>query len=245
MFKAKVKAETIKAIIDIASHLVNEAKFNITPKGLSLRAVDPAHVAMVDLNLKASAFEEFKADEMELGIDLDKLGGILKLAGSGDSIDLEYDENSNKLIIKIGNLVRKMGVLDTAGMPDPKVPNLNLPARLTLKASELFQGVRASEAISDHVALTATKDAFELFAEGDTDTVNLKLPKDLLVDMEVPEKCKSLFSIDYFSNMVKPVKGDEPITIYLGNDNPIKMEFDFAEKNGHVTYLLAPRIESE
>ncbi|MCD6237556.1 MAG: proliferating cell nuclear antigen (pcna) [Thermoplasmata archaeon] len=245
MFKAKVKAETIKAIIDIASHLVNEAKFNITPKGLSLRAVDPAHVAMVDLNLKASAFEEFKADEMELGIDLDKLGGILKLAGSGDSIDLEYDENSNKLIIKIGNLVRKMGVLDTAGMPDPKVPNLNLPARLTLKASELFQGVRASEAISDHVALTATKDAFELFAEGDTDTVNLKLPKDLLVDMQVPEKCKSLFSIDYFSNMVKPVKGDEPITIYLGNDNPIKMEFDFAEKNGHVTYLLAPRIESE
>ena len=114
-----------------------------------------------------------------------------------------------------------------------------------MKASELFQGVRASEAISDHVALTATKDAFELFAEGDTDTVNLKLPKDLLVDMEVPEKCKSLFSIDYFSNMVKPVKGDEPITIYLGNDNPIKMEFDFAEKNGHVTYLLAPRIESE
>ncbi|MCD6237083.1 MAG: proliferating cell nuclear antigen (pcna) [Thermoplasmata archaeon] len=245
MFKAKVKAEIVKAIIDITSHLVNEAKFNITPKGLSLRAVDPAHVAMVDLNLKASAFEEYKADEMELGIDLDKLGGILKLAGSGDSISLEYDENSNKLTIKIGNLIRKMGVLDTAGMPDPKVPNLNLPARLTLKASELFQGVRASEAISDHVALTATTDAFELFAEGDTDTVNLKLPKDLLVDIEVPEKCKSLFSIDYFSNMVKPVKGDEPITIYLGNDNPIKMEFDFAEKNGHVTYLLAPRIESE
>ena len=245
MFKAKVKAEIVKAIIDVTSHLVNEAKFNITPKGLSLRAVDPAHVAMVDLNLKASAFEEYKADEMELGIDLDKLGGILKLAGSGDSISLEYDENSNKLTIKIGNLIRKMGVLDTAGMPDPKVPNLNLPARLTLKASELFQGVRASEAISDHVALTATTDAFELFAEGDTDTVNLKLPKDLLVDIEVPEKCKSLFSIDYFGNMVKPVKGDEPVTIYLGNDNPIKMEFDFAEKNGHVTYLLAPRIESE
>ncbi|HDD57427.1 MAG TPA: DNA polymerase sliding clamp, partial [Thermoplasmatales archaeon] len=170
MFKAKVKAEIVKAIIDVTSHLVNEAKFNITPKGLSLRAVDPAHVAMVDLNLKASAFEEYKADEMELGIDLDKLGGILKLAGSGDSISLEYDENSNKLTIKIGNLIRKMGVLDTAGMPDPKVPNLNLPARLTLKASELFQGVRASEAISDHVALTATTDAFELFAEGDTDT---------------------------------------------------------------------------
>jgi proliferating cell nuclear antigen len=45
--------------------------------------------------------------------------------------------------------------------------------------------------------------------------------------------------------MIKPVKAEEPITISLGNDNPIRVDFDFAEKKGHVTYLLAPRIESE
>ena len=45
--------------------------------------------------------------------------------------------------------------------------------------------------------------------------------------------------------MIKPVKGEDPITIQLGNDNPIRVEFDIAEKKGHVTYLLAPRIESE
>jgi proliferating cell nuclear antigen len=45
--------------------------------------------------------------------------------------------------------------------------------------------------------------------------------------------------------MIKPVKGENPITIMIGNDNPIKVEFDIAEKKGHVTYLLAPRIESE
>ncbi|HEC81909.1 MAG TPA: proliferating cell nuclear antigen (pcna) [Thermoplasmatales archaeon] len=245
MFKAKVKAEVIKNIIEIASPLVTEAKFNITPKGISLRAVDPAHVAMVDIDVKASSFEEYKADEMEMGIDLDKLGGIMKLANANDTVSLEYDEDTNKLIIKIGNLVRKMGLLDTAGMPDPKIPNLNLPAKVTIKASELFQGVRASEAVSDHISLTATKDTFELFAEGDTDVVNLKLPKDLLIELNAPEKCRSLFSIDYFSNMVKPVKGEEPITMYLGNDNPIKLEFDFTDKNGHAVYLLAPRIESE
>jgi proliferating cell nuclear antigen len=45
--------------------------------------------------------------------------------------------------------------------------------------------------------------------------------------------------------MIKPVKSDEPITILLGNDNPIRVDFDIAEKQGHVTYLLAPRIESD
>ena len=245
MFNAKVKSEVLKGIIDVTSPLVNEVKFNITPKGINLRAVDPAHVAMVDLEVNSKAFEEFKATDMELGIDMDKLGSIMRLSSSGDMVTLNYDEESNRLIVKIGNLIRKMGLIDTAGMPDPKMPSLNLPGKVVLKASELNQGVRASEAVSDHLALTVDKDNFELFAEGDTDTVNLKLPKDLLVELNTNSKCKSLFSIDYFSNMIKPVRGEDQITIMIGNDNPIKVEFDIAEKKGHVIYLLAPRIESE
>ena len=245
MFNAKVKSEVLKGIIDVTSPLVNEIKFNISPKGISLRAVDPAHVAMVDLQIKSKAFEEYKADEMELGIDMDKLGGIMRLSSAGDMVSLEYDEETNRLIVTIGNLVRKMGLIDTAGMPDPKMPNLSLPAKVVIKASELNQGVRASEAVSDHIALTVNEDNFELFAEGDTDTVNLKLPKDLLIELNAPSKCKSLFSIDYFSNMIKSVRGDDQITMHLGNDNPIRVEFDIADSKGHVTYLLAPRIESE
>jgi proliferating cell nuclear antigen len=245
MFNAKVKSEVLKGIIDVTSPLVNEVKFNISSKGISLRAVDPAHVAMVDLQIKSKAFDEYKADEMELGIDMDKLGGIMRLSSAGDTVSLEYDEETNRLIVKIGNLVRKMGLIDTAGMPDPKMPNLSLPAKVVIKASELNQGVRASEAVSDHIALTVNEDNFELFAEGDTDTVNLKLPKDMLVELNASSKCKSLFSIDYFSNMIKSVRGEDQITMHLGNDNPIRVEFDIADSKGHVTYLLAPRIESE
>ncbi len=245
MFNTKVKSEVLKGIIDVISPLVNEVKFNITSKGISLRAVDPAHVAMVDLEIKSDAFDEYKATDMELGIDMDKFASIMRLSTSSDMVNMEYDEDTNRLIIKIGNLVRKMGLIDTTGMPDPKMPNLNLPAKVVLKASELTQGVRASETVSDHLALTVNKDDFELFAEGDTDTVNLKLHKDLLLELATNSKCKSLFSIDYFSNMIKPVRGDDPITIMIGNDNPIRVEFNIADNKGHVTYLLAPRIESE
>jgi proliferating cell nuclear antigen len=245
MFNAKVKSEVLKGIIDVTSPLVNEVKFNINSKGIFLRAVDPAHVAMIDLNIGNKAFEEYKADDMELGIDMDKLAGIMRLSTTGDIVSLDYDETANKLIVKIGNLVRKMSLIDTAGMPDPKMPNLNLPAKAIIKASEINRGVKASEAVSDHLAVIVNKDNFELFAEGDTDTVNLKLPKDLLVELIADSNYKSLFSIDYFSNMIKPVKGDDNVTINLGNDNPIKLEFDIADKKGHVKYLLAPRIESE
>jgi proliferating cell nuclear antigen len=65
------------------------------------------------------------------------------------------------------------------------------------------------------------------------------------VELDAPGKFKSLFSIDYFSNMIKPVKGEDPVTIHIGTDNPIRVDFNIAENNGHVTYLLAPRIESD
>jgi len=106
MFNAKVKSDVLKGIIDVTSPLVNEVKINITQKGISLRAVDPAHVAMVDLQINDKAFDEYKANDMELGIDMDKLGSIMRRASSDDVVSLEYDEESNKLIIKIGNLVR-------------------------------------------------------------------------------------------------------------------------------------------
>lgn len=245
VFKATVKADVIKAVVDVTRPLVEEAKFNITPKGVSLRAVDPAHIAMVDIEVKDTAFEEYKADEMELGVDINKLSGILRLADSDSVISLEYDKKSNRLIVRIGNLVRRIGLIDTAGMPDSKMPTLDLPAKTVVRAGELSKGIRASEMISDHLALTVDKDKFELYAEGDVDTVNLTLSKDMLIELNSPDKYKSLFSIDYLSNMIKPVKSEDPVTILSGNDNPIKVDLDFADGKGHVTYLLAPRIESE
>ena len=245
MFQVKVKANVLKDLIDVTSPLVNEVKLNITKDNISLRAVDPAHVAMVDLSITSDAFEDYKAEDLELGIDMDKFAGIMRLAGSDDDIFMEFDQKQNRLIIKIGNLVRKMALIDTAGMPDPKMPTLELPGKVTLRASELNKGIKASESISDHLAITMKKDSFQLYAEGDTDTVDLTIPKDLLVDLTATSKIKSLFSIDYFSNMIKSVKANEDVTIFLGNDNPTRVEFDVAQSKGHVTYLLAPRIESE
>lgn len=245
MFKAKVKANVLKGIIDATTTLVDEVKLHITAEGLSLKAVDPAHVAMVDLSLGSKAFSEYKASDLELGLDLEKLKDILKLAGSEDTVGLEYKEDQNRLVVTVGNLVRRMSLTDTAGMPDPKVPNLNLPNKVKVKASELGQGIRASESVSDHIALVCDDSSFELIAEGDTDTVNLKLAKNQLVELKASEKTKSLFSLDYFSNMVKAADGTNEISLALGSDYPVRVEFDFADGHGHVTYLLAPRIESD
>lgn len=245
LFQAKVKSEILKGIVDVVSTLVDEAKFNIDSKGITLKAVDPAHVAMIDMKIEKSAFEEFAADETELGIDLDKIKEVLRLSRSGDVISLEQDEEKNRLVINVGNVTRRMNLVDTTGMSDPKVPNLNLPAKVAVASEELQKGIKAAESISDHIALTAQPEGFEMVSEGDTDSVSLKLSKDQLVSLECKEGVRSLFPLDYFSNMIRAIPVGTVVTMSVGNDYPVKLEFSIADGRGTVNYLLAPRIESD
>lgn len=242
---AKVKSEVLREVIDIVSTLVDEAKFNITKDGLTLKVVDTAHVAMLELTMSKDAFEEFKLDPIQVGIDIDKVKEVLKLARPGETIDIKLDENKNRLMLGVGNVTRWMQLVDTGGISDPKVPNLNLPVKVSVKIDELKQGIRASESVSDHITLKANPDGFEIVSEGETDSVNLKLSKDLLERIECKEPVKSMFPLDYFSNMVKSISTSQNVTLLLGNDYPVKMEFEMSGGKGKGMYLLAPRVESE
>jgi len=244
MFQAKARADVLKEVVNVVSTLVDEAKFTVNADGLTIRAVDPAHIAMVDLTLGKEAFEEFKADESEIGLDIDKLSQFLKLARADDLVDLKHDEDKRRLNIIIGDITRRMSLIDTTGMSDPKVPSLNLPAKVTLKVDDLVQGIKASETVSDHIALVATPEDFEMTCEGDMDQVQWKKAKKDLEELVSPSSVRSLFPLEYFANMLKAVPGGNAVTMHLGNDYPVKVEFKIAGGKGDVRYLLAPRIES-
>ncbi|MCH2447907.1 MAG: DNA polymerase sliding clamp, partial [Candidatus Poseidoniia archaeon] len=126
MIKARISAEQLKEFVGTISALVDEAKLTIDKSGLTIKAVDPSHVAMVEAKLSKAAFDSYEADEAELGLDIDKFSAVLAIARAGDMVDLEQDSVLNRLVVTIGNLTRAMPLLDTAGMPDPKVPALDL-----------------------------------------------------------------------------------------------------------------------
>ena len=244
MLKAEIKAEVLKEVVEIIQTIVDEVKFNFSKEGLSLKAVDPAHVAMVEMELKKDAFISFEADETELGIALNKLDQFLKLSASSDKVTIEHEDDGNRLVLKVNNITQKMPLLDTAGMTDPSVPQLDLPIDVKLLGKHLQTGVKASQNISDHIAISIGPNGFELFSEEDEDSVKLAIPKDQLEELDASEDVRSLFALDYFANMIKSVDSNKIVQLELGKDYPVKMQFDFADNNGHVMFLLAPRIES-
>ena len=251
MFKARIKADNLKEFIGTVGSLVDEAKLNVNEDGMQIKAVDPSHVAMIEANLIKSAFDSYEADVAEMGIDVDKFKTVLTVAGKEDMVSLEKDDKLNRLVVTIGNLTRAMPLLDTSGMPDPKVPSLDLPAFVSVSVEEISQGLKASKSVSDHIALTTTKDSFRLVCEGDNQNrVDLTLGKEQLEKLVSPEETTSLFSLEYFALMVNSLPPDRILHINLGTDLPVKVDADLAIEDltgaqGNVKFLLAPRIDRE
>ena len=251
MFKARIKADSIKEFIGTVLSLVDEAKMNVSDDGIQVKAVDPSHVAMIEANLVKSAFDSYEAASAEMGIDVDKFKTVLAVAGKEDMVALEKDDKLNRLVVNIGNLTRAMPLLDTSGMPDPKVPSLDLPASVSVSVEEISQGLKASKSVSDHIALSTTKNSFRLVCEGDNQNrVDLSLGKEQLEKLDSPEETTSLFSLEYFALMVNSLPADRILHINLGSDLPVKVDADLAVDDmtgaqGNVKFLLAPRIDRE
>ncbi len=241
--RLKMNIKDLKEITNLLLTLVSEAKFEVNPSGLSVKAVDPAHVAMIVLNVNKDAFLEFDTEEEELGVDLDKVRDILKLASSGDVVEISKD--GSKLTFLMGNLTRSMPLIDTSALTVPKVPNLVLPAKVVLPVKEFEHGIKAAESISDNITLRITPTEFEMYTQGDQDEARLNIPKDMLKELSCDEPVKSMYPVDYLVKLVKAMDSANDLTIYMGTDYPIKIEFDITGGAGKGEYLLAPRIEGE
>lgn len=245
MFQAKIKAEVMKQAIGVVKALVDEAKVKLSKDGIKIKALDPALVALVEMTLNKSAFEEFNADEQEIGVDLERIEHIIDLGSEDDIVSIRLDEEKSKLILNIVNITRRMPLIDTTGMSDPKTPSVILPVKIVIETAKLDIGIRASKSVSDHITIIVSPESFRLKSEGDADSVELEETKDNLIELNCKEQIKSLFSLDYFQKMIRSASKSNNITLFLGNDHPVKMEFDIAGGEGKVIYFLAPRIESD
>jgi proliferating cell nuclear antigen len=247
MFKAIVDAETLRTTLDSVSVLVDECKIHLEEDGLSIRAVDPANVGMVDLTLDRDAFESYEADGGLIGVNLSRLEDIAGMADAGQLVHLELDEETRKLHIHIDGLEYTLALIDPDSIrQEPDIPELDLPAEIVIEGRDIDRAVKAADMVSDHIALGVDAEGgfFYVDAEGDTDDVHFELDEEDLLSLRAGD-AHSLFSLDYLKDMNKAIPNDAEVTVDLGEEYPVKLHFEIAEGLGQVTYMLAPRIQSD
>ena len=242
-----ITASAFNDALDSVSVLVDECRIHLNNDGIQIRAVDPANVGMVDMTLPAAAFEEYTGNGEEIGVNLNRLEDITGMASSDQEVIVELDTETRMLHIEIGGLSYNLALIDPDSIrQEPDIPDLDLPAEVTLEGDQLNRGVTAADMVSDHIRLRVDDNSEEFIveAEGDTDDVNLALDEETLVGLDVAS-ADSLFSLDYLKDMNKAIPGSEAVVAELGEEFPVKLHYNFAEGIGSVTYMLAPRIKDE
>ena len=247
---ATIVAKELKNHLNNISVLVEECKIRTSPKGMAIRAVDPANVGMVDAMLDAEAFEGFDTDYGVLGVSLDRLEDVVALAGAKDLITFEYDTQTRKLHIKIDGIEYTLALIDPDSIrQEPDIPDLPLPCEVKVDSGEIDRAVKAADMVSDHIGFRTVQqpgdDQLVIEAEGDTDDVDLTLHESDLVSTSITDEVTSLFSLEYLKDINKALPSKTVVTIELGNEFPIKLRFNNEDGTRDVEYMLAPRINSD
>jgi len=245
MIDTIVAGEVLKAVTKAMVALVSEARFHFLENGLHSRAVDPANVAMVIVDAPSDSFEVYKVDNSPtIGVDINRIYDISKSIKSGELVELKTVDEST-LKIKFGSVEYSVALIDPSAIrKEPKVPQLELPAKIVLNAGEFKKAIVAADKISDHVVFRTNEDGFYIEAEGDVDKITFYMSDAELIEFNKQE-ARSMFSIEYLKEFTKIAGSGDLLTIYLGINYPVRLQFDVANGKVKVEYILAPRIEAE
>ncbi|PSP77189.1 hypothetical protein BRC81_10400 [Halobacteriales archaeon QS_1_68_20] len=156
-FDATVDSSTLGDALAAVQALVDECVVRVSPEGLAVDAQDPATVAMVSLDLPASAFASYDAGETTMGVDLDRLSDVVGMADGDEPVRMRLDAETRTLHLRVGELSYTLGLMDPDAIRSP--PDASgfpeLPASITLHGQDLVQAVRAADMVSEPLALGA------------------------------------------------------------------------------------------
>lgn len=254
-----VRAEVLQQVVDQLLTVVDEAVFRIGYDGLAVSAVDPANVAMVDLNVDPGAFESVGDGMFPIGVNLQRLDDYIDGASGGDPVTLSFDAETLSLHIEHTNVEVDMAGINTDMMRDePDIPEIDHRADFEVDATVFRDAVENAELVCDHVRLEADVDdgALVVSGEGDTDDIQTVIGADEMLDANFSEGVTSLFSLAYlvggsssnggkYKGLLKPLKSGTEVTGKLDDEMPIFLDYEFADGFGNVRMMLAPRIQND
>lgn len=231
---------------------VGETTLHVQEDGIYGQPVEPGNVVCINQTLSEAAFESYYADPFRIGINLERLNGYVSKAGKDDRIHLTLDNESRKLEIDIGTADFSM-----AGIDPDAVRNGNdvedtttldkMCVDVTLDGAALSHGVDVAGMMSNHMTFAADPDwdnPVHLVVEGDTDEVTVRFGDSLHDGSTVDEAAESMFSEDYFSNLVSVIPDDSAVRVRAGDEWPLRLDYEYADGDAEVKMLLAPRVQT-
>ena len=245
MLNVTARQDLMSKIIETLGVVVEDARFDFSENGLEVRVVDPSHVAMIQMNIDAAAFETWELDETKLGLELRKIKELVRLGGPTDMIEMAYGDETGVLTVNLGKIARNIRPLDNSTLTPPTLPELKLPCKVTISGADFTQALRAARQVGDLVNFSIDANSFTVHVLGSTDSVTVAFDKEELQHIECDGPARSQYSLTYLVPLSKTFGSLESVNIGFGENYPLSMSFSFHDGAAEVQYFLAPRVEND
>ncbi len=249
MFKIIVSdAKSWKNFMSAIATLVEEATFDVKAEGISLRAMDPSHVAMVDFENPKESFQEYTCDQpTKLCVDVGDVLKLMRRVESGETLELTHDPQTGHLSMKlIGKYVRRFSVpLLQPSTSDIPVPKLTFDAKVKIDADCLNDATSDIGGVSEQVRFEADPNRFIMTGLSETGNIVVEFEKTNVAVLEfaAPAEVKALYGVSFLQDIIRAgTSTSKVVTVEFSTDKPLRLDFELPLK-GKLTYYLAPRLE--
>jgi proliferating cell nuclear antigen len=244
-----------KAVTAALQSIAEDVSFEVDADGVRSRAMDPSHVALLEISISSKAFEKFVCSRpTRFTTHLEDFSKIVKRADSKESIEISRTNSNGALAMKIGSgHYRKefeLHLLESDVKSSP-LPKLSFTTRFKMDLSSFYQILMDVSTLSTYLTVIVRPDRVILSGKGDSGNVEVTLGKNqsgLLQEIEIlgeRDETKALYNLEYLLKLVKSVTPySDIITFEYATKMPLKMEFAVGnrEGNGKIQYFLAPKI---
>ncbi|MEE9586353.1 MAG: proliferating cell nuclear antigen (pcna) [Nitrososphaerales archaeon] len=251
MFLAKTSSPNEwKVVASAISTLVEEASFEATAEGLTLRAMDPSHVALVDLDWPNSTFDKYDCDkQFKFTVRVEDLVKLIRRADAQDTLEISMAEEQT-LLLKMENGYKRefqIHLIESTYGATP-LPKLSFKSKIRMTEQTFEKMISDISVVSDHITIETDSKRLLFSGKSDSGTGSATLEKgnqDLL-DFDVKEESKATYSIDYLLNITKTAgKSNDVLTFEYSSKMPLRLTFNLSEKGGRIHFYLAPRLEEK
>jgi len=189
-------------IVEIISELVTEVRIKVDESGMSITAMDPANVAMVNFKIFKSAFSQFEVGNEILGINLENLKQILKRCGAASSLILEKEENLLKILIQ--DKIKRNFTLNLIEVEsedinfEEKISNMEFSSLVELDSNDLIASIEDCAVVADACSFVIENGKFIIEAK------SLNSARSEFSENEAKiqaENCRAKYSLEYMQKI--------------------------------------------
>ena len=243
-----------KVITTALQTLSEDATFDVDAEGIRTRAMDPSHVALLDVKFPASSFESFHCSRpTKFTVHLEDFVKIVKRAELKESFAVSRTKNrSLELRIGSGHYRKEfeLHLIDDELKTSP-LPKLTFTSRFSMGLDAFFQILTDISVVSTNIGVTVSNGVVTLSGKGDAGKAEVFIGKGdgaLLQEASIEEgsqETRAHYNLEYLLKIVKAVAPfSDFVRFEYSGKMPLRLEFLSLEKRttGPLQFYLAPKM---